>query len=178
MPIDTTPRPAPPKAPPRKPGTSVGKHVIKAPADVTSARAEALNGLGQIGALILVMRGNYADAGAIAQHGPPISQETAKLAEQNETVASAIDYLTQAGPYMGLVAVVLPLVLQLAVNHNRIDAAKLSPDLGVLPPDVLEKRVRTEMEAKRAEVQRQFEEATISGSENVTPNGQAPGLCL
>jgi hypothetical protein len=173
MPIDTTPRPAPPKAPPRKPGTSVGKHVIKAPADITSARAEALNGLGQITALVLVMRGAYADAGAIAQHGPGISQETAKLADQNESIANLIDYLTQAGPYMGLVSVVLPFVLQLAVNHNRIDAAKLSPDLGVLPPDVLEKRVRAEMEAKRAEVTRQYEEATVMGSaEHVNANGQ------
>jgi hypothetical protein len=116
------------------------------------------------------MRGSYADAGAIAQHGPGISQETAKLAEQNESVANVIDYLTQAGPYMGLVSVVLPFVLQLAVNHNRIDASKLSPDLGVLPPDVLEKRVRTEMESKRAEVQRQYEDATEQA--RVTVNGQ------
>lgn len=169
MPIDTSPRPTAPRTPPRKAGASVGKHVIKAPADITSARTEALNGLGQIGALVLVMRGSYADAGAIAQHGPGISAETAKLAEQNESIANLIDYLTQAGPYMGLVSVVLPLVLQLAVNHNRIDASKLSPELGVLPPDILEKRVRTEMEAKRAEVTRQFEEATTA---NASVNGQ------
>jgi hypothetical protein len=74
------------------------------------------------------------------------------LAESNDGIASVVDYLTEAGPYMGLLTVMLPFVLQLAANHGRIDASKLSPEFGVYPPDVLEGRVRSEMEAKRAQM--------------------------
>lgn len=160
MPIDTSRPPAPP-----------AKRTAKTPArpapvilDKTAARREALTGLGQITASILIMRGGYADAGAIAQHGPAVARETALLAEQNERIASVVDYLTEAGPYMGLITAVLPLALQFAANHNRLDANKLSPDFGVFPPDILEKRVKKEMEARRAEMNRAAETAP-------SPNG-------
>lgn len=148
MPIDTTARP--PAAPARKTPRAPSRPPA-APIDKTAARREALTGLGQVATALLVMRGAYADAGAIAQHSPDVSRETALLCESNENFASVVDYLTEAGPYMGLITAVMPLALQLAANHGKIDASRLSPDFGVYPPAILEARVKAELEAKRAE---------------------------
>jgi len=139
----------------------------------TQAREEALNGLGQVGSLIAVMRGWYADAGAIAQHGPKLSHEVALLGEQHEQIASWLDYLTESGPYMGLMKAGLPFLMQLSANHGKLDHTKLPPETGVIDPALLEKKVRAEMsvasallleeiralEAKAAEAQK-----TIAGT--------------
>lgn len=106
------------------------------------SRAEAVGGLFQLASFGCVMVGNYADAAAIGEHGPNISGELATLAAQNERIGTYIDYLTQAGPYAGLVTAVLPLALQLLANHKRIDYAKVP---GLTAPEVLEARVEGEM---------------------------------
>jgi hypothetical protein len=117
--------------------------------------------------LFLCMKGAYADAGAIAQHGPGLARETALLAESNPRIASVVDYLTEAGPYMGIIVVALPLALQLAANHGRIDASKMPPGSGVLPPEILEAKVKAEM-AKQAEEYRKDIERELSS------NGSTP----
>jgi len=115
-------------------------------------RREALTGIGQLASLFAVVRGQYADAGAIAEHGPKLSVELANLGDGNETIASWLDYLCQSGPYMGILSAGLPFFLQLAVNHGRIDYTKLPPDSGIKDPLVLEKRVKAEMEFARAKI--------------------------
>lgn len=160
MPVDLTARPAQPKAPPAR--RQAARPQAPAPVQAVTrqeARQEALNGMGKITALLLTLRGSYADAGAIAQHGPGIAHETAALAETDEKVASLIDYLTEAGPYMGLAVATLPLVMQILANHGRIDASRLPPESGVIPPDVLESRVRADMEAQRLRFLKAAEES-------------------
>jgi len=98
------------------------------------------------------MKGWYADAGAIAQHGPGFTRGIADMAEGNDTLASWLDYLTQAGPYTEIFAAGLPLVLQLAANHGKIDPSKLPPESGILEPKVLEERVKAEMALASARV--------------------------
>jgi hypothetical protein len=124
-----------------------------------------------MGSLIAVMRGSYADAGAIAQHGPGVAKETADLADGNERIASWLDYLTEAGPYLGLTKAMLPLILQLAANHGKIDAKNLPPESGIIDPRILEEKVKAEMALASAKVlseiraiQAQAEQAQRSNS--------------
>lgn len=107
-------------------------------------RQEAVDGIFQIVGLGCIITGQYADAGAISMHGPPIAQEVASLAEKNEQIAKGVDALLQVGPYAGLVAAVMPLVLQLMVNHNVVPAEKLA-NANVVKPEVLEAQVKTHM---------------------------------
>jgi hypothetical protein len=44
------------------------------------------------------------------------------LAETNETFANLIKYITTAGPYAALVTAVMPLAMQLAINHGKMTA--------------------------------------------------------
>lgn len=163
MPIDTTAKPAAPKAPARRvpaktaPVTAQGK---------TEMRRENLDGILKIVSYGCVMRGQYADAGAFSQHGPGVSKEVADLADANDKIASWVDYLSEAGPYMGLAVATLPLVMQLLANHGRLDADKLPPDSGILPPELLEKKVKADMHAARAAMLEQ-----IAISERASQNG-------
>lgn len=102
------------------------------------------------------MFGNYADAAAIGMHGPPISAEIVNLADQNERIAKAVDYLLEAGPYAGLVTAVLPLVLQLLANHNRIPADKVP---GVLPPEALAAKMQAEVSERAMREYREAQDA-------------------
>lgn len=154
----------------------------KAPAaprrTVTDTRAEAVNGLFQLASFGCVMVGQYADSATIAEHGPNISLETAKLAQQNDKIGQWIDYLTQAGPYAGLVTAVLPLALQLAANHKRIDPSKVP---GLQDPAVLTAKVETQMKAaalqqmrEAAQQQAAFDQELARLDEAMRQNGQQP----
>ena len=158
MPVDLTARPAQPKAPPAR-RTQNKSPAPQPQASRLQAREDALNGIGRITTLLLCLRGAYADAGAVAHHAPPFFRETATLAETDDKIASVIDYLTEAGPYMGLVATGLPLVMQILANHGRIDASRLPPESGVIAPDALAARVKSDMEKQRLEFLRQAEES-------------------
>jgi hypothetical protein len=118
-------------------------------------RKEAVGGLFQLASFGCVMVGNYADAAAVAEHGDNISREVATLARQNESVAKYIDYLTQAGPYAGLVTACLPLVLQLLANHKRIDYSKVP---GLTAPEVLEAKIASQMKAAAIQQMREAQE--------------------
>lgn len=115
-----------------------GPRAAKTPAplaqDRIERRAESLGGLFGLGAAGLLMLGQGADSQALTMHGPGIALETAKLAETNEKIAKAADWLDQVGPYAGLLTAVLPLILQLAVNHDRMPAGIM----GTTTPDVLQ----------------------------------------
>jgi hypothetical protein len=163
MPIDTAPA-VQPKAPARK--IPAKPPAPPRPADKTASRRENLDGILKIVSYACVMRGQYADAGAFSQHGPGVATEVASLAETNEKIASWVDYLSEAGPYMGLAVATLPLVMQILANHGRLDVDKLPPDSGIIEPALLERKVRADMlNARRAM------EAQIAESERASMNG-------
>jgi hypothetical protein len=141
------------RATPRKPAlaqTAASQH---------DAREQGLLGLGQIGQAICMMREWFADAGAIQIHWPNVARETASLADQDERIGKAIDYLVSAGPYAGLLTAVLPFGMQIAANHGRIDANAASGLGGVMPPDMLEARMKADMAKAKAEFIRQTQDA-------------------
>jgi len=153
MPVDATRKPAPPA---RK--TPAPRPAVVTPEGERSSREKGLLGYVQTASLAAVMRGWLADAGAIGQHGPGICREVARLADTNESIAKTVDYLVAAGPYTALIAAVLPLAVQIGVNHGRIsaDAAGMG---GILPPDVLAAQVKTEIDIMRLEAAREAEKA-------------------
>jgi hypothetical protein len=97
--------------------------------------------------MICIARGQYADAGAFHLHWPKLAEETAELAESNESVARIVDYICSAGPYAGILTAALTFGLQLAVNHGKIDPDKASGMGGIVNPQLLEERVKAEVEA-------------------------------
>lgn len=121
------------------------------------ARTDGVNGIFQLAGLGTIMLGQLADAGAISLHGPVISTEVVKLAETDQRIAKGVDVLLQVGPYAGLVAAVMPLVMQLLANHKILPADKLG-GVGIHKPETLEMQVRTQMEMQAiAAYQQQME---------------------
>jgi hypothetical protein len=131
--------------------SSSRKVTTQASSSKTAARAEAIDGLFQIAGTALVVSKQYADAGAISLHKDNISLEAAKVADENEKFGTLLDRLTAVGPYAGLLTAVLPLAMQLAANHGRIDPVKAGGLMGVQSPEALAAQVQTEMDNKKAE---------------------------
>jgi hypothetical protein len=107
-------------------------------------RQEALNGVLQLAQFGCLAFGQFADAGAIGMHGPPIVTELLGLAEQNAKVASKVDLLIEVGPYAGIVAAAIPFLAQLFVNHGVFKAEQFA-NAGVVTPEELESDIKTQM---------------------------------
>lgn len=172
-----------PKAPPRvtksravTPGGKTSNYV----SPKTQEREDAANGLFQLGGFGLIVTRNYADAGALGKYGPGISHELALLSEKNEGVAKVLDYLTEAGPYAGLITAMMPLVLQIMANHNVIKPEAVA-GAGVVHPDALSAQVKADMaratgEALRLQREAEQELATLADEvrkANANQNGSA-----
>lgn len=168
MPIERAAPPPPGQRAKRAAGTPVRS-------GRTAAREAALNEYGQIGSLIAVMKGWYADAGAVAQHGPGFFHEMALMGEDNEQIASWLDYLTQTGPAAGLIKAGLPFAMQIAANHGRLDASKLPPEAGIIDPALLEKRVKAEMSLASARI---LEEIRALEAKAVEAGKSIPGTVI
>lgn len=160
MPInmDAAVKAPPRKNAPRKAATPAASAPAVQTKSVTELREEGLNGLGQIVQLVCIGTKQHADAAAIGMHFPPLARETAKLAETNERVGGAIDYLVKIGPYTALITAAMPLVLQLLANHKIVDAGSLMGQ-GVVPPEILESQMRAQVAAMQMQAQRQNAEA-------------------
>ena len=117
-------------------------------------RQKALDGVLQLGQFGCLAFGNYADAGAIGVFGPPMAAETVKLSNDNPKVAKWVDMLIEVGPYAGLVAAAIPFLAQLMVNHKVFKAEQFG-NAGVMEPEMLETRMKTEVLHKAAEARRQ-----------------------
>lgn len=171
MPIDMSLAGSAPPRNARKQAPAAPRKTVK------DSRAEAVNGLFQLASFGSVMVGNYADSATIAEHGPNISNEVASLAQQNEKIGQWIDYLTQAGPYAGLVTACLPLVLQLLANHKRIDHSKVP---GLTDPKVLEVKIQSQMKAaaamqmQQAQKEQAHYDNVLAQMEQSMQNGQPP----
>jgi hypothetical protein len=109
----------------------------------TAARIEGLQGIGQVIGLACIAKGQYADAAAIGTHGPNLYNEVAKLGNQYASVGKVLDYLTEIGPFAGVVGAALPLVLQIMANHGKVKPTGLA-NFGVVPPALLEAQAKKE----------------------------------
>jgi len=140
-------------------------------------RREAVDGIFQLAGFGCIMMRQYADAGAIGMHSPPVATELVALSEKNESIARALDYLTEAGPYAGLIVAVMPLVLQIAANHGIVKA-ELVGGAGIVPPAALESQVKADMARQAAEAlreqQRAEQELAALAAELTPPGPQGP----
>lgn len=128
----------------------------------TAARTAALEGIGQLIQLPLIITRQHADAGAVGLHWPSVAQETAKLAETQPKVAQVVDLLLRVGPYAGIIAAVLPFAVQIGVNHGRVAPGAM----GSVPAVTLESQVQAsiaqaELQGLRIQQEAQQEAARI-----------------
>lgn len=137
---------ATPQAPARRsvPAKKTSPAPARSRADVRRAELEDM---GRLGAAICIMRQQYADAGAFHVHWAPFAREAAIIAEDNEQAARIIDYICSAGPYAGIISAALTFGLQIAANHGKIDPDKAAGMGGILSPEILEMRVKAEIES-------------------------------
>lgn len=124
--------------------TSSRPKTTKIPAS-RAARTEALTGLGQLAQVPLIATKQHADAAVIGKYWGNISQEVATLAESQPAIAKFVDPLLNVGPYAGLVVAVLPMVLQVMVNHGIAQPGAM----GTVPKNAL----AAQMEAELAQVE-------------------------
>lgn len=143
-----------------------------------NTRLDAVNGLFQMVQMGCVMGGQYADAGAIGLHGEAIATEVVSIADQNARIARAVDYLTEVGPYAGLIGAILPFALQLAANHKVIPSSKVP---GIVQPEVLQMQMETEIKKQAmqqmkesSEVKAEFDRMVAEmGPDGPQSNGDA-----
>jgi hypothetical protein len=156
-------------APPAMTKTKPSSTSVKKASNLTSERYEALNGIGQIAQAGLIAARQYADAGALGIHWENVSGELAKLAEKQESIAKLIDPLLTAGPYAALIAAVLPLGLQIAVNHGVGKAGMMN----TVSPGLLDAQIRTritQMEMEAVKAQKKAEEEMKALRESMDDN--------
>jgi hypothetical protein len=115
----------------------------------------------QTGAIvgILLILNQYADAGAVAVHAPNIARELANVAEDHEKIGDAIDKIIAVGPYAGLFMAVMPLGMQLAVNHGVIKNPEMLAGVGVVPKEVIEARGKAKLAEMQTEALMQLQAA-------------------
>jgi hypothetical protein len=121
-------------------------------------RQEALDGVLQLAQFGCLAFGNFADAGAIGLHGRPMADEVVNLAKQNAKVASKVDLLIEIGPYAGIVAATIPFLAQLFVNHGLFKAEQFA-NAGVVSPDALEAKMKTQMMEQAMQAMREQQQA-------------------
>lgn len=171
MPIATTPPPITASAP--KPPTARQTKTAK-------ARTEAVNGIWQLAGFGCMFTGNLADAGAISKHSPAITTELVNLAENDEKVANVIDKLANIGPYGAIMTAMIPMALQILVNHDRFKASPATAQMGVVPRAALEAEIHmamaeAEMHAQmmQQEAEEQLARVKAAMEAKSNPNGQA-----
>lgn len=144
------------KAPPARRATAG----TRAPRQsIGDQRQQAMMGLFQGGQAILLFAKQYADAVAVGQHAEPISREVSVLASTDDRVAKAVDSLLVVGPYTALVMAVLPLALQLGVNHGLLPPGKVP---GTTDPRVLSTQMESELKQAAAD---QLQAARLASEE-------------
>jgi cysteine synthase len=119
---------------------------------VLSTRAENVQSIFQMAAAACIMKGYYADAGAIDMHSEGISTEVAKLADTDPKIAKLVDSLGSVGPLGGILMAALPLGMQIAANHGKIDPDRASGLGNVMAPADLEMKIKLEIQKQRAEM--------------------------
>lgn len=157
------------KAPPRKAtaAKSAASRLQAVRTDtqpINQKRTDGLMGLGQLAQGLCIMVGQYADAGAIGQFFGPLAKEVANVADEYAVVAKPVDMLIEIGPFGALIAAGLPFVMQIMANHRMLDATRLGGQ-GVVPPEVLEAQMKTQVMKMQAEAVRQQQQAIQEAQE-------------
>lgn len=145
------------KAPPARGGATRTTRTPKA--SIGDQRESAMLGLFQGAQALCLFARQYPDAVAIGHHAPPIAHEVSVLAAADDNVAKAVDSLLVVGPYTALVMAVLPLALQLAVNHKILPAGKVP---GTTDPRVLGASMEAELTQHAADM---LQEANLAKQE-------------
>jgi hypothetical protein len=101
---------------------------------------EGVEGLLQIPAMALSFV-SPVDGFSVAHHTPPISKAVADLAIERPEVAAALDKVLAVGPYGALIGAVLPLVVQLAHNHDMVPAP-MAKAMGATPKKDIERHLK------------------------------------
>ncbi len=122
----------------------------KAPNNAHKRYFDGVSGLMQIASAGVAMA-SPVDGFCVAQHTPPIANAVADLAVDRPEVAAALDKILAVGPYGALIGAVLPLVVQIAHNHNRVPE-EMAKALGATPKSLIENHLRSEAE-KMAQAQ-------------------------
>jgi len=144
----------PPKSTPNTSAAGTGGKALPTPR-LTKEREEAVAQLGMFAQVPLMATKQLADAATIGIHWPKVAKEVAKLAETQEPVANLIDPLIKVGPYAGLIAAVIPLIMQIGVNHGRLKPGSM----GTVPAVSLQAQMETAMAQAELEATRQQMEA-------------------
>lgn len=141
MPLVGTVPPPPAKRAASKSAAPAKKLAEQKPIDTTvkEKRLETLKGYSEILQAGFLMFGQFADAETIDIHGGPLLSAVADLGDHHEQFGATLDKADVLGPYMALAVASIPLVMQFAANHGRIDATKTSLG-GVVPPEQLAHR--------------------------------------
>lgn len=141
MPVDLTPPPTRTRRVSNASGTAKSKNTSTPSQEMdarTQERKDGLDGYVQTGVAVSMLLRQHADAQALAVHGPKITAEVAQLANRYEKLGTAIDKMIAAGPFAALAMAVMPLAMQLAVNHGYIKNPAMLAGLGVQPKEALE----------------------------------------
>jgi hypothetical protein len=149
----------PPAGKTRTAGGRKPANTAKLASEKTAERESGLVGLGQIACVPLMLTGNMADCGAVAMHWPGVAHETAVIAETNANVARVVDFVTAVGPFAGLLAAIMPLTIQIMVNHNRIPMHPALAQFGVVAPDVMKAQAQAQAAREAADMMRMQREA-------------------
>jgi hypothetical protein len=97
------------------------------------------------------------DAAALQIHAENTGMAVAQAASQNSLVASLVDRLEMLNGVGAVAVSALPLVYQIMANHAPSEARENMPpelmQLGVLPPNMLLEKLKSQNEAKMARMQ-------------------------
>lgn len=182
MPFTTKPptniAPPPSKTPKGPSSSAMARATEKARSDRFNRREDGLNNWGTILVGGFLATGQYADAGATAVHFPNVARETAALSEDYESVANVVDKVVAAGPFAALLSAVIPWVMQILVNHDKMPASPLLAQMKVLPKEALEAQgkataLKLAAEAMRAQQEAEAELIAIQ-AEMLSQNGSEP----
>lgn len=141
MPIDKSSTPTPPPARKTTQSAAQVKAVAKIHVENENKRQSRIDGVNSIASAIqmgLLATRQTADAGAINRHAPGISTAIVDYAEGNEKFGNTLDKLSDVSPLAGIAMAVVPLVLQISVNHGLFGLkAEQLATAGVVTPQTL-----------------------------------------
>lgn len=151
--------------PPKKTTTAATKSTTPVLSKKTKERADGLQGIGQLLSAGLLFARQHADAGAVYKFWPDVAVESAKIADDNPKFGEFLDSLTAVGPYAGLITAALPLVMQVMVNHDKMDVTNVA-NLGCVSKETLRAQVQkeimaAEMQAMREKIEMEEQRAAI-----------------
>lgn len=164
MAIDKSNAPTPPPA--RRAPSQPKQTTAKIQAEESQTRKNRVDGINSIAdglrMGLLAMR-QPADAGALERHAPNIANAIADYAETNDKFGESLDRLSDVSPVAGIAIAVVPLLLQVSVNHKLFGLkAEQMATAGIVTPETLisesnEYLMRVQTQAMQREIAAQQE---------------------